>query len=48
MAYFSTQEHMNVLTAGLVDSRPVVYYLSFSAVLLSLTHHVLESRKWRE
>jgi len=25
----------------------VVYYLSFSAVLLSLTHHVLESRKWR-
>lgn len=48
MAYFSTQEHMSVLTAGLVDSRPVVYYLSFSAVLLSLTHHVLESRKWRE
>ena len=48
MAYFSTQEHMGFLTAGLVDSRPVVYYLSFSAVLLSLTHHVLETRKWRE
>ncbi len=47
MAYFSTTEHMNFLTEGLVDSRPVVYYLTFSAVLLSLTHHVLESRKWR-
>lgn len=48
MAYFSTSEHMNFLTEGLVDSRPVVYYLSFTALLLSLTHHVLESRKWRE
>lgn len=47
MAYFSTQEHMNRLTEGLLDTRPVVYYLSFSAVLLSLTHHVIESRKWR-
>ncbi|MCB1204673.1 MAG: ABC transporter permease, partial [Verrucomicrobiae bacterium] len=48
MAYFSTSEHMNFLTEGLLDSRPVVYYLSFTALLLSLTHHVLESRKWRE
>jgi len=48
VAYFSTQEHMQFLTAGLVDTRPVLYYLSFSIVLLSLTHHVLESRKWRE
>lgn len=48
MAYFSTSEHMNFLSEGLLDSRPVVYYLSFTALLLSLTHHVLESRKWRE
>ncbi|HRQ89041.1 MAG TPA: hypothetical protein PLA50_09600, partial [Bacteroidia bacterium] len=47
MAYFSTPEHINVLSEGLLDSRPIVYYLAFSAVLLSLTHHVLESRKWR-
>ncbi|MEQ1839326.1 MAG: ABC transporter permease [Verrucomicrobiales bacterium] len=47
ITYFSTTEHMNSLTEGLIDSRPVVYYLSFSAVLLALTHHVLESRKWR-
>lgn len=47
IAYFSTTEHMQNLSEGLIDSRPIVYYLSFSAVLLSLTHHVLESRKWR-
>ena len=47
MSYFSTTEHMNVLAEGLVDSRPIIYYLSFSALLLSLTHQVLESRKWR-
>lgn len=47
ITYFSTTEHMHSLTEGLIDSRPVIYYISFSAVLLSLTHHVLESRKWR-
>lgn len=47
VTYFSTPEHMDFLSEGLVDSRPVVYYLSFSVVLVALTHHVLESRKWR-
>lgn len=47
LTYFSTIEHMHSLSGGLIDSRPVVYYLTFSALLLSLTHHVLESRKWR-
>ncbi len=47
ITYFSTTEHMSFLSEGLIDSRPVIYYLSFSAVLLSMTHHVLESRKWR-
>lgn len=48
LSYFSLPEHMGTLTEGLIDSRPVVYYLTFSALLLSLTHYVLESRKWRE
>ncbi len=47
LTYFSTKEHMQSLTEGLIDSRPIVYYLSASVVLISLTHHVLESRKWR-
>ncbi len=47
LRYFSTVEHMHLLSEGLIDSRPIIYYVSFSAVLLTLTHHVLESRKWR-
>lgn len=47
LTYFSTKEHMQSLTEGLIDSRPIVYYISASVVLISLTHHVLESRKWR-
>ena len=47
LTYFSTKEHMQSLTEGLIDSRPIVYYLSASVVLIALTHHVLESRKWR-
>jgi len=45
--YFSTVGHMQSLSEGLIDSRPIVYYLSFSILLLAMTHHVLESRKWR-
>lgn len=47
LSYISTTEHMQALSEGLIDSRPIIYYVSFSIVLLSLTHHVLESRKWR-
>tara|TARA_R110002096_G_scaffold44229_10_gene118966 strand:+ start:849 stop:1604 length:756 start_codon:yes stop_codon:yes gene_type:complete len=47
MAYFSTTDHMHALTEGVIDSGPIVYYVSFSVVLLSVTHHILESRKWR-
>ncbi|MEC8825558.1 MAG: ABC transporter permease [Verrucomicrobiota bacterium] len=47
MTYFSTTEHMHALTSGLIDSGPVIYYASFSILLLAITYHVLESRKWR-
>lgn len=45
--YVSTIEHMQALTEGLIDTRTIVYYITFSAVLIVITHHVLESRKWR-
>ncbi|MGY8641856.1 MAG: ABC transporter permease [Verrucomicrobiales bacterium] len=47
LTYFSTVEHMQTLSDGLIDTRPMIYYLSFSAMLLALTHHVLEYRKWQ-
>lgn len=47
LSYFSTTEHIRMMSEGLIDSRPFVYYLSLSAFLLTITHHVIESRKWR-
>lgn len=47
LAYFSTMQHVDRLSEGMLDTRPILYYSSFSALLLSITHHVLESRKWR-
>lgn len=45
--YFSTFHHVPLFLDGLVDSRPVVYYLSFAFLILFFTHHVLDYRKWK-
>ncbi|MCB1230693.1 MAG: ABC transporter permease [Verrucomicrobiae bacterium] len=47
LTYFSSIEHMHTFADGLIDTRPIVYYLTFAALLLALTHQVLEYRKWR-
>jgi ABC-2 type transport system permease protein len=47
LSYFSTVEHMQLMSQGLIDSRPFFYYLTASIFLLALTYHVVESRKWR-
>ena len=45
--YFATTQHMAYFTKGLIDSRAIVYYVSFSVLLLSVTHQVLEYRRWK-
>ena len=40
------QEHFRSLGRGLIDSRDVVYFLSFTAFFLLLTVLSLERRKW--
>lgn len=45
--YFAATEHIRIFTSGLIDSRPLVYYLSLSFLFLTLTHHVVEFRRWR-
>ena len=45
--YFAATEHIRIFTNGLIDSRPIIYYLSMSLLFLSFTHHVLEFRRWR-
>ena len=47
LKYFSTIDHMRSLSDGLIDTRPIVYYVSASILLLFVTHQVLDYRKWR-
>ncbi|MGB9735262.1 MAG: ABC transporter permease subunit [bacterium] len=39
--------HFQDLLKGLIDTRDIVYYISFVFFFLFLTHRVLESERWR-
>jgi ABC-2 type transport system permease protein len=47
LGYFSALEHMGTLSRGIIDTRPIVLYLSMTAVMLTLTYQAFQSRKWR-
>ncbi|MFV1994457.1 MAG: ABC transporter permease [Verrucomicrobiales bacterium] len=47
LTYTSSYEHMRSFSDGLIDSRPIVYYLTSALFVLILTHRVLDYRKWR-
>jgi ABC-2 type transport system permease protein len=47
IAYFSTIEHMANFSNGMFDTRPFVFYLTMTTVVLTLTYQVFQSRKWR-
>ena len=45
--FVSSQNHLRDLTRGLVDTRPIAYYLSTTAFFLFLTYHLLDFRRWK-
>jgi ABC-2 type transport system permease protein len=45
--YFSPVQHMMDFSRGIFDSRPVVFYLSSTTVVLFCTFHVFQYRRWR-
>lgn len=45
--YVASVEHIRIFTAGLIDTRPLVYYGSLAALFLALTHQVVEFRRWK-
>lgn len=45
--FISSQNHLQDFARGLIDSRPVVYYLSATAFFLLLTYHLLDFRRWK-
>lgn len=47
LGYFSAIEQMGTLSRGIIDTRPMVLYLSMTIVMLTLTYQAFQSRKWR-
>lgn len=43
---FSLNSHYLALSRGVVDSRDIIFFISFNAVFILLTKLKLESRKW--
>lgn len=41
-------QHYNSLARGVIDTRDVIYFISFNAFFVLLTKTVLESRKWQK
>jgi ABC-2 type transport system permease protein len=45
--YFSAIDHMENFSKGIIDSRPIVWYLTMTTLMLVLTYQVFQSRKWK-
>jgi ABC-2 type transport system permease protein len=45
--HLALAEHLKDFARGVVDTRPVVLYLSLTVYFLFLTLKVVESRRWR-
>lgn len=46
-SYVGLIEHMQDFARGVIDTRPLVFYLSVTFFLLFLTLRVVESRRWK-
>lgn len=45
--YISTMEHMGDFSKGMIDTRPIVWYLSLTVLMLVLNFQVFQYRKWK-
>ena len=45
--YLSLMQHLQDFARGILDSRPVVFYLSVTAICLFLTGRVINTPRWR-
>lgn len=45
--YLSIDYHFNNITKGVIDTRDIIYFLSIIVLFLTLTTHIVESRKWK-
>ena len=47
-AYISAISHMMEYSQGLIDTRPIIFYLSMTGLMLYITFQIFQSRKWRQ
>ena len=47
ISYVSAIEHMADFSRGLIDSRPIVWYLTMTALVLFVNFQVFQYRKWK-
>ena len=47
LQYLSFIDHLEDFQRGVIDTKDVVFYLSFTFFCLFLTTRVIESRRWR-
>jgi ABC-2 type transport system permease protein len=45
--YLSAAEHMREFAKGIIDTRPIVFYTSATALLLAITFLSFQRRKWK-
>lgn len=45
--YLSAAEHMREFAKGIIDTRPIVFYVSATAMLLAITFLSFQRRKWK-
>ena len=48
IANLGINAHYNSLSRGVIDSRDVIYFLSFNTLFMMCTRLVLQSRKWEK
>ena len=46
-SYISTIQHMQDFSKGIIDSRPIVWYLSMTTLVLFFTLQIFQFRKWK-
>ena len=47
VSYTAAVEHMGDFSKGVIDSRPIVWYLSMTVLMLVATFQVFQYRKWK-
>lgn len=47
VSYVTLMEHMRDLSQGIVDTRPIIFYVTMTGLFLVLTWKAVESRRWK-